>query len=256
MYARVPLDEPVHLRHALPVARLDAAHQTHGVEARVQARQDRCTPLRSMTRGAQALRHGDDALEIEVGLVRGRGPSRGPCGVLHARTQCQLQAKAVAAQIGCQRAVSVHARTGHERGPYPSRAAHAFLDGATVVSAGEGGPCTPESRRCPRPAAASRRAARHSRAAGPPAVSRSSARQSRTSRPRVHPCVGAASGSTAASQCPALACRTCRPESSRSRRSRSCLARASRRSCARCRWYMFTGYPSCHPGNWGARCIT
>ena len=20
--------------------------------------------------------------------------------------------------------------------------------------------------------------------------------------------------------------------------------------------YMFTGYPSCHPGNWGARCIT
>ena len=21
-------------------------------------------------------------------------------------------------------------------------------------------------------------------------------------------------------------------------------------------WYMFTGYPSCHPGNWGARCIT
>ena len=58
--------------------------------------------------------------------------------------------KAVAAQIGCQRAVSVHARTGHERGPYPSRAAHAFLDGATVVSAGEGAPCTPESRRCPR----------------------------------------------------------------------------------------------------------
>ena len=51
--------------------------------------------------------------------------------MLHARAQRELQAKAVAAQIGRQRAVAVYARVG---------AAHAFLGSAAVVSAGEGAP--------------------------------------------------------------------------------------------------------------------
>ena len=109
-----------HLRHAGAPGCLDHAHQARGVEARVEPRENR----RLGFGRAQLLGHRNDALEVEIGFA-GR--------VLHARAQRQLQAKAVAARIGRQRAVAVHARTGHERGPYPGSAAHTFFDRAAVV---------------------------------------------------------------------------------------------------------------------------
>ena len=100
--ARVPLDQPIDLRQArgaVLIAGLDAAHDRDRVEAGVKPRQHR----RLRTGRRQALRHRDDALQVEVGRL-GR--------VLHARAQRQLQAKAVAPEVGRQRAIAINAGVG------------------------------------------------------------------------------------------------------------------------------------------------
>ena len=71
-----------------------------------------------------ALGQRDHPLEVAAGL---------PGRVLHARAQRQPQAKSVGAQVGRQRAVAVHARAGHERGPYSCGAPSPVLGGAAVV---------------------------------------------------------------------------------------------------------------------------
>ena len=121
--ARIPLDEPVHLRqarlpgraNAWPVHRFQAHHQRDRIEPRVQPRQQR-----GLGSGrAEPLGQRDHALQVVL-RVLGR--------VLRARAQRQLEAEPVRTDVRRQRAVAIDANVS---------AAHAFLGRAAVVH-GEG----------------------------------------------------------------------------------------------------------------------
>lgn len=110
--AGVPLDDEGHRTLTLIGLRGDGLHQFEGTKARIGAHQQRCVH--------QASGHGQDALQVVLALA-GR--------VLAARAQRQLQAIALGAQVGGQRAIiAINACVG---APY-----QLFTGGAVVHGKG------------------------------------------------------------------------------------------------------------------------
>jgi hypothetical protein len=112
--ARVPLDEEGHIALELTCLGVNRAHELGRVKARVGAKQQGGATAVGCAR-AHARGQGQHALDVVFGLA-GR--------VLGARAQGQLQAKALRAQVGRQRAVAIDPGVG---------ATHMLFGGAAVV---------------------------------------------------------------------------------------------------------------------------
>lgn len=104
---RILLDQKVQLALKCLALLGDGMHQSLQAKARVGSHQNRAEH--------QARGHRQHPRQVVLALSR---------RMLHAGAQCQLQAKACRAQVGCNRAVAINAGVG---------AAHQFLLGITVV---------------------------------------------------------------------------------------------------------------------------